>query len=121
MASLSRSGFQAQVVDNPTFGVYVEQEPHLRELIESYMASKFQTVLEILERFSVRTIFSLRHHVHAHSDSTDAPLHGYTPLPACAPPNGKDKESCCGAVFPAIFVYPTRPNESGIWMDGRRS
>ncbi len=54
MASLSRSAFKAQVIDNPSFGVYIEQEPYLRELIEAYMASKFQTVLEILQRFSVR-------------------------------------------------------------------
>ncbi|KAF8915348.1 G protein pathway suppressor 1 [Mucidula mucida] len=54
MASLSRSAFKAQVIDNPSFGVYIEQEPYLRELIEAYMASKFQTVLEILQRFSTR-------------------------------------------------------------------
>ncbi|KAK0447207.1 26S proteasome subunit RPN7-domain-containing protein [Armillaria borealis] len=54
MASLSRSAFKARVLDNPSFGVYIEQEPYLRELIEAYMASKFQTVLDLLSRYSTR-------------------------------------------------------------------
>ncbi|KAG7445325.1 G protein pathway suppressor 1 [Guyanagaster necrorhizus] len=54
MASLSRAALKAQVIDNPTFGVYIEQEPYLRELIEAYMASKFQTVLDLLSRYSTR-------------------------------------------------------------------
>ncbi|KAK0484432.1 26S proteasome subunit RPN7-domain-containing protein [Armillaria novae-zelandiae] len=54
MASLPRGAFKARVLDNPSFGVYIEQEPYLRELIEAYMASKFQTVLDLLSRYSTR-------------------------------------------------------------------
>ena len=53
LASLSRSAIKATVVDNATFGVYVEQEPYVRELVDAYMSSKFKIVLEILERFLV--------------------------------------------------------------------
>ncbi|KIY73824.1 hypothetical protein CYLTODRAFT_416481 [Cylindrobasidium torrendii FP15055 ss-10] len=63
MACLSRSGFKAQVLDNPTFGVYLEQEPYLRELVDAYMASKFQTVLSILEKYSTR------HYIDVHLSS----------------------------------------------------
>lgn len=36
------------------FGVYIEQEPYIRDLLDAYMSSKFKTVLELLEKFSVR-------------------------------------------------------------------
>ncbi|KAK0460584.1 26S proteasome subunit RPN7-domain-containing protein [Desarmillaria tabescens] len=67
MASLSRSAFKARVLDNSSFGVYIEQEPYLRELIEAYMASKFQTVLDLLSRYSTRHYIDihLTSHVHA--------------------------------------------------------
>ncbi|KAJ7505926.1 hypothetical protein B0H11DRAFT_2272668 [Mycena galericulata] len=35
----------------PTFGVYVEQEPYMREFVESYL-SNFETVLELLSHYS---------------------------------------------------------------------
>ena len=46
---------RAQILDNDTFGVYIEQEPYVRELIDAYMGNRFKTVLDILERNSVRT------------------------------------------------------------------
>jgi COP9 signalosome complex subunit 1 len=45
---------KARVLDNNDFGVYIEQEPYVRELIDAYMNSKFKTVLELIEKFSVR-------------------------------------------------------------------
>jgi hypothetical protein len=53
LASLSRSAIRASVLENATFGVYIEQEPYVREMIDAYMSSKFKTVLELLERYSV--------------------------------------------------------------------
>lgn len=43
----------AELLENDHFGVYIEQEPYVRELIDAYMGSRFKTVLEILDRFSV--------------------------------------------------------------------
>lgn len=54
LATMPRGAIRAQVLENETFGVYVEQEPYVRELLESYMANRFKAVLEILERYSVR-------------------------------------------------------------------
>ncbi|KAI0088210.1 G protein pathway suppressor 1 [Irpex rosettiformis] len=59
LASFHRSSIKAQLLDNPTFAVYIEQEPYIRELIEAYMASKFKTVLEILDRYSTRHFLDL--------------------------------------------------------------
>lgn len=49
------------MLDSDAFGVYIEQEPYVREIIEAYMASKFKTVLEILERYSVRPVLGTQH------------------------------------------------------------
>ena len=45
---------KAQLLENSVFGLYIEQEPYVRELIEAYMGSHFKTVLELLSRYSVR-------------------------------------------------------------------
>lgn len=34
--------------------MYIEQEPYVRELVESYMNNRFKSVLDILDRYSVR-------------------------------------------------------------------
>ena len=44
---------RSQLLDNDNFGMYIEQEPYVRELIEAYINNRFKTVLEILERYSV--------------------------------------------------------------------
>ncbi|KAI6143789.1 26S proteasome subunit RPN7-domain-containing protein [Pisolithus tinctorius] len=54
LASLPRSSVKAQLVDNPIFATYIEQEPYVRELVQAYMASDFKTVLDILSRNSIR-------------------------------------------------------------------
>jgi len=41
------------VLENSIFGVYIEQEPYVRELIEAYMGSNFKSVLELLSQYSV--------------------------------------------------------------------
>lgn len=60
LASYPRSSIKSHILDNDNFGVYLEQEPYVRELVEAYMASKFKTVLEILERNSVSPFTSLQ-------------------------------------------------------------
>ena len=57
LASLSRSAIKSQLLENESFSIYIEYEPHVRELVEAYMASKFSTVLELLERYSVGDTF----------------------------------------------------------------
>lgn len=57
LATLSRGAINAQVVQNETFGDYLEQEPYARELIDAYISSRFRTVLEVLDRYSVRYSF----------------------------------------------------------------
>ncbi|GJJ14718.1 hypothetical protein Clacol_008985 [Clathrus columnatus] len=52
LASLSRSAIRSALVENTSFGVYIEQESYIRELIDAYMSSNFKTVLQILERQS---------------------------------------------------------------------
>jgi COP9 signalosome complex subunit 1 len=56
LASLPRSALKTQILENSTFGVYVEQEPYVRELVEAYLSSNFKTVLELLNRYSVRRL-----------------------------------------------------------------
>lgn len=53
LASLKRSQIKSRILENSVFGVYIEQEPYVRELIEAYMSSNFKTVLELLAKYSV--------------------------------------------------------------------
>lgn len=53
LASMSRSTIKARLLDNSVFGVYIEQEPYVRELLEAYVGSNFKTTLELLSRYSV--------------------------------------------------------------------
>ena len=64
LSSLSRSAIKAQILENSIFGVYIEQEPYVRELIEAYMGSNFKSVLELLSRYSVRISLSPHHLSH---------------------------------------------------------
>ena len=57
LASLSRSAIKAQLLRNPVFSAYIEQEPYIRDVIQAYMSSDFKTTLEILVRYSVRSSF----------------------------------------------------------------
>lgn len=54
LASLSRSAIKAQLLRNPVFSAYIEQEAYVRDLIQAYMSSDFKKTLEILSRYSVR-------------------------------------------------------------------
>ncbi|KAJ3498717.1 hypothetical protein NLJ89_g10181 [Agrocybe chaxingu] len=54
LATFQRSAVKSRILENSLFGVYIEQEPYVRELIESYMNSNFKNVLELLERYSTR-------------------------------------------------------------------
>ncbi|KAI0649873.1 G protein pathway suppressor 1 [Trametes meyenii] len=54
LATFPRPAIRAQILDNDIFGMYIEQEPYVRELLESYMNNRFKNVLEILEKYSTR-------------------------------------------------------------------
>jgi COP9 signalosome complex subunit 1 len=53
LATFTRGAINARVLENDNFGVYIEQEPYVRDLLDAYMGAKFSRVLELLERFSV--------------------------------------------------------------------
>ncbi|CAK5279986.1 unnamed protein product [Mycena citricolor] len=59
LATLPRSALKSQILENSTFGVYIEQEPYVRELVEAYLSSNFKTVLELLNRYSARHALDL--------------------------------------------------------------
>jgi COP9 signalosome complex subunit 1 len=61
LSSLPRSALKAQLLENSVFGLYIEQEPYVRELVEAYMGSNFKTVLELLSRYSVCVFLILLH------------------------------------------------------------
>ncbi|CDO77396.1 hypothetical protein BN946_scf184857.g2, partial [Trametes cinnabarina] len=64
LATFPRSTIRAQILDNEDFGTYIEQEPYIRELLESYISNRFKTVLEILERYSTRHYLDI--HLYQH-------------------------------------------------------
>ncbi|TFK68147.1 PCI-domain-containing protein [Pluteus cervinus] len=66
LATYSRSALKAQVLDNADFSIYIEQEPYIRELVESYMSSNFKTVLELLTRYSTRHYIDIHLAGHVH-------------------------------------------------------
>ena len=53
LATFPRPAIRSAVLENDTFGLYIEQEPYVRELLEAYMNNRFKTVLETLERYSL--------------------------------------------------------------------
>ncbi|KAF7329678.1 PCI domain-containing protein [Mycena kentingensis (nom. inval.)] len=59
LSSLPRSSLKSQILENATFGVYIEQEPYVRELVEAYLASNFKSVLELLSRYSARNALDM--------------------------------------------------------------
>ncbi|KAG6816086.1 hypothetical protein H0H87_008748 [Tephrocybe sp. NHM501043] len=59
LSSLPRTALRTNLLDNPVFGVFIEQEPYIRELIEAYMSSDFKTVLELLNRYSTRHLIDI--------------------------------------------------------------
>ncbi|KAI9567610.1 G protein pathway suppressor 1 [Boletus coccyginus] len=64
LASLSRSAIKAQLLQNPVFSAYIEQEPYIRDVIQAYMSSDFRTTLEILARYSTRHYIDMHLGVH---------------------------------------------------------
>jgi COP9 signalosome complex subunit 1 len=66
LASLSRPAIKAQLLENSIFGVYIEQEPYVRELVEAYMGSNFKSVLDLLARYSTRHYIDIHLASHVH-------------------------------------------------------
>ncbi|OSD00524.1 G protein pathway suppressor 1 [Trametes coccinea BRFM310] len=64
LATFPRSTIRAQILDSDDFSMYIEQEPYIRELLESYMNNRFKNVLEILERYSTRHYLDI--HLYQH-------------------------------------------------------
>ncbi|KZT26058.1 G protein pathway suppressor 1 [Neolentinus lepideus HHB14362 ss-1] len=66
LASMSRSAIKSRVLENETFGVYIEHEPYVRDIVEAYMSNRFKVVLELLERFSTRHYLDIYLSSHVH-------------------------------------------------------
>ncbi|KAJ7178076.1 26S proteasome subunit RPN7-domain-containing protein [Mycena filopes] len=64
LATFKRSALKTEILENSTFGVYIEQEPYVRELVEAYLSSNFKTVLELLSRYSARHALDIYLHTH---------------------------------------------------------
>lgn len=50
---MTRGAIKSQLLENAVFGLYIEQEPYVRELLEAYISNNFKTVLELLSKYSV--------------------------------------------------------------------
>jgi len=50
LASMSRNAIKVNYYENENLGYFYEQEPYIREMLDAFMANKFRTVLELLER-----------------------------------------------------------------------
>ncbi|TFK52824.1 PCI-domain-containing protein [Heliocybe sulcata] len=66
LASMSRSAIKSNVLENETFGIYIEHEPYVRDIVEAYMSNKFKVVLELLEKFSTRHYLDIYLSSHVH-------------------------------------------------------
>ncbi|KAG1720812.1 26S proteasome subunit RPN7-domain-containing protein [Suillus lakei] len=64
LASMSRSAIKSQLTGNAIFSAYIEQEPYVRDLTQSYLSSDFKNVLELLERYSTRHYVDI--HMYSH-------------------------------------------------------
>ncbi|KAG8827964.1 hypothetical protein FRC17_007649 [Serendipita sp. 399] len=54
LATFERRQVKSALLESETFSYYLEQEPYMRDIIDAYLASKFRTVLSLLERNSAR-------------------------------------------------------------------
>ncbi|KAG2040446.1 26S proteasome subunit RPN7-domain-containing protein [Suillus americanus] len=64
LASMSRSAIKSQLTGNAIFSAYIEQEPYVRDLTQSYLSSDFKNVLDLLERYSTRHYVDI--HMYSH-------------------------------------------------------
>ncbi|KAI1007315.1 COP9 signalosome complex subunit 1 [Podosphaera aphanis] len=66
LAMFERKELQSQVLDNTSFRVYLELEPHIRRAITFFVNSRYSACLDILEAY--RTDFYLDIHLHKYFD-----------------------------------------------------
>lgn len=59
LATFTRGGIKVQLLENEHFGIYMEQELYVRDLVEAYVGNKFKRVLELLDMYSVSHSFLL--------------------------------------------------------------
>lgn len=64
LATLSRSTVKSSTLVHTVFATYIEQEPYVRDLVQAYLSSDFKTVLELLARYSVRTLCCIHSAIH---------------------------------------------------------
>lgn len=103
LASLPRAAIKSQLLENDSFSAYIEYEPHVREIVEAYMASKFSTVLDLLERYSVGSVIPTSGQ-NAHP-SVDETSRRYPLRSTRQEPYRSNQESRPGSVLPAILVH----------------
>jgi hypothetical protein len=59
LATLRRSALKSELLFNDGFRAFVDEEPHVRELVDSFVEGKYKKTLEMLEKHSVRSIVLL--------------------------------------------------------------
>jgi len=64
LATFNRRQLKSGLLESENFSYYLEQESYMREIIDAYMASKFRTVLDLLERNSARHLLDNQLHSH---------------------------------------------------------
>ncbi|CAJ0916573.1 5705_t:CDS:10 [Entrophospora sp. SA101] len=64
LASFERAELKSKVIDNTEFKQFLELEPHIRELINSFYNSKYAVVLDILERWKNDYLLDIHLHYH---------------------------------------------------------
>ncbi|KAG1872347.1 hypothetical protein DFJ58DRAFT_741770 [Suillus subalutaceus] len=57
LVSMLRSSIKSQLTGNAVFSAYIEQEPYVRDLTQSYLSSDFKNVLKLLERYSIYFLY----------------------------------------------------------------
>jgi len=107
LASMTRGAIKSQLLENTVFGLYIEQEPYIRELLEAYISSNFKTVLELLSKYSVcRCSLPVPYIFGPHTQTNlDPPLYWCAPISTCQWTCNYDQEQRCCAILPALLIY----------------
>ncbi|KAI5304288.1 hypothetical protein KEM56_006659 [Ascosphaera pollenicola] len=64
LATMDRHEIRQSILNNPVFQKIIEEEPHLRQAVKFFCASKFQSFFEILEAYKVDYLLDI--HLSSH-------------------------------------------------------
>lgn len=67
LATMDRNDLRELILNNPSFQKIIEEEPHLRQAVKFFCASKFQSFFQILESYKVDYLLDI--HLSKHVSS----------------------------------------------------